>query len=98
MATFDIHRHGDGYVLNVQSNLLDGLNTVLMVPLMPLEVAPKPMGRLNPVFDIGERRYSMVTQYMAATPMRGLGPVAGNLELAHYDQIRSALDMIFLGF
>lgn len=98
MATFDIYRHGDGYVLDVQSDLLDGLNTALMVPLMPLEAAPKPMGRLNPVFDIGGRRYSMLTQYMAATPIKGLGPVAGNLKLAHYDQIRSALDMIFLGF
>lgn len=98
MATFDIHRAGDGYLLNVQTDLLDGLNTVLVVPLMPIERAPLPMGRLNPVFELAGKRYSMVTQYMASTPIRQLGPLSGNLKFSHYDKIKSALDMIFLGF
>lgn len=98
MAIFDIYQYGEGYVLNVQSDLVHGLTTVLMVPLLPLEKAPKPMGRLNPIFELGGRRYSMVTQFMAATQLRGLGAPSGNLKLAHYDEIRSALDMIFLGF
>jgi toxin CcdB len=98
VATFDIHRSGDGYLLNVQSDLLDGLNTVLAVPLMPIERAPLPMGRLNPVIELAGDRYSMVTQYMASTPIRELGPLAGSLKFSHYDKIKSALDMIFLGF
>ena len=98
MSIFDIYQYGEGYVLNVQSDLVHGLTTGLMVPLLPLEKAPKPMGRLNPIFELGGRRYSMVTQFMAATQLRGLGAPSGNLKFAHYDEIRSALDMIFLGF
>ena len=98
MATFDIHQHGDDYLLNVQPDLLNGLNTAVMVPLLALKRAPEPMGRLNPILEIDGQRYSMVTQYMAATPLKRLGPVAGNLMMTHHDQIRSALDMVFLGF
>lgn len=98
MATFDIYRSDRGYLLDVQSDLLDGLNTVLIVPLVPLDVAPIPIGRLNPVLEIAGDRYSMVTQYMAATPIKALGRPVGNLKFASYDQIKAALDMILLGF
>lgn len=40
----------------------------------------------------------MVTQYMAATPMKALGRPVGNLKFTSYDQIKTAIDMIFLGF
>ncbi|MBN9360291.1 MULTISPECIES: CcdB family protein [unclassified Devosia] len=98
MATFDIYRNGRVYLVDVQSDLLDGLNTVLVVPLMPLDIAPIPIARLNPIIEIAGERYSMVTQYMAATPTRALGRPVGNLKFSSYDQIKPALDMIFLGF
>jgi toxin CcdB len=98
MATFDLYRRDQGYLLDVQSDLLDGLNTILVVPLMPVEMAPKQIGRLNPIFEIGGHRYSMATQYMAAAPIKHLGRPVGNLKYAHYDEIKAALDMIFLGF
>jgi len=98
MATFDLYRNDRGYLLDVQSDLLDGLNTVLVVPLMPLDVAPIPVRRLNPILEVAGDRYSMVTQFMAATPTRALGHPVGNLKLSSYDQIKAALDMIFLGF
>lgn len=98
MATFDIYRNDRGYLLDVQSDLLDGLNTVLVVPLMPLDIAPIPIGRLNPVLEVAGERYSMVTQYMAATPMNALGRPVGNLKFTSYDKIKAAIDMIFLGF
>ena len=98
MATYDIYQGERGYLLDVQSDLLDSLNTVLVVPLMPLDIAPKPARRLNPIFEIAGRQYCMVTQYMAATPTRALGRPMGNLKVAYYDQIKAAIDMVFLGF
>lgn len=98
MATFDIYRRDRGYLLDVQSDLLDGLNTALIVPLVPLDIAPIPIARLNPIIEVAGERYSMVTQYMAATPIRALGRPVGNLKFSSYDQIKAALDMIFLGF
>ncbi len=98
MATFDIYEDGRGYLLDVQSDLLDGLNTVLIVPLMPPDIAPMPGARLNPTFEIANAKFVMVTQYMAAAPIRSLGTPVGNLKFRYYDQIKAALDMIFLGF
>ena len=44
MAQYDVVRNpeGSGYLLDVQSDLLDGLTTRLVVPLMPQTQAPKP--------------------------------------------------------
>jgi len=97
MARFDTYRYGDGYLLDVQAGLLDGLNTRMVVPLMPLAKAPLPAERLNPVFAIEEGEFVMVTQFMAAVPVSELGNPAGSLEPA-YDAIRAALDMLFDGF
>lgn len=41
----------DGYLLNVQTDLLSDLNTRLVVPLLPTSSAPKPAKWLNPIFD-----------------------------------------------
>jgi toxin CcdB len=99
MARFDIFENGDGvgYLLDVQSDLLSGLNTRVVVPLLPLSVAPSPAERLNPVFSIGGHELVMATQYMAAVPVGELRLGAGSL--AHkQDDISAALDMLFLGF
>ena len=42
-------------------------NTRVVVPLLPLEDAPKPAATLNPLFDIDGVEHVMVTQYMAAS-------------------------------
>ena len=46
---------GEGYLLDVQNDLLDNLNTRVMVPLMRPEAAPTTARRLNPAFDIEGR-------------------------------------------
>ena len=97
MARFDTYRFEDGYLLDVQADLLDGLNTRMVVPLMPLETAPKPAERLNPLFTIEGSEYVMVTQFMAAVPVRELGRPAGSLGHA-FERIRAALDLLFDGF
>ncbi len=97
MARFDTYRYEDGYLLDVQADLLDGLNTRMVVPLMPLDTAPKPADRLNPVFTIEGGEYVMVTQFMAAVPVRELGQPVGSV--GHdFERVRTALDMLFDGF
>ncbi len=98
MACFDIHRTAGGLVVDVQSDLVEILNTRVAVPLIPPERAPKPARRLNPVFELPDAGpVVLVTQYIAAVPRAELGlPVAS---LAHErDAIRAALDMLFTGF
>jgi toxin CcdB len=54
MAQYGLFRDPDseGYLLDVQTDLLDGLNTRVVVPLLPKEQAPTPAQRLNPTFEI----------------------------------------------
>ncbi len=100
MARFDLYPNpsvGWGYVLDVQSDLLDGLNTRMVVPLLAPAHAPLPAQRLNPVFDIDGHPHVMVTQFMAAVPSVALGTVCGNLG-KQADQITAAIDMLMQGF
>lgn len=99
MARFDIFENNDGvgYLLDVQSDLLSGLNTRVVVPLLPKSSAPFPAQRLNPVFTIKGQELVMATQYMAAVPEGELRFGAGSLA-EQQDEISSALDMLFLGF
>lgn len=55
-----------GFLLDVQADLLDDLNTRVVVPLMSVDAAPAPARQLNPVFDIRSERYVMVTQFLSA--------------------------------
>ena len=96
MARFDIHPLGTGYVLDVQADLPDDLNTRVVVPLIPLGEAPKPAERLNPVFDVDGVPHAMVSQFLAAVPVSELKEPVGSLA-RHSFAIRAAVDMVFDG-
>jgi len=99
MSRFDIfeNKSGAGYLLDVQSDLLSGLNTRVVVPLLPKSSAPFPAQRLNPVFSINGLEVVMATQYMAAVPESELLFYSGSLA-EQQDDIAAALDMLLLGF
>jgi len=99
MSRFDIFEkeEGAGSLLDVQSDLLSGLNTRVVVPLLPKSSAPLPAQRLNPVFSINGMEVVMATQYIAAVPETELRFCSGSLAELQ-DEIVSALDMLFLGF
>ena len=98
MARFDVHVSTDraGYLLDVQADLLAHLNTRIVVPLLPVAVAPKPAQRLNPIFRLGEADHVMVTQFLSAVPVAILGrPVSTLIE--RDVEIVGALDLVLSG-
>ena len=99
MARYDVSRNpdGPGYLLDVQSDLLEGLNTRVVVPLLPVNEAPSPAERLNPVFEIEGAVFVMTTQFFAAVPASILAAPVANLSDLSAD-ITNALDMVFQGF
>jgi toxin CcdB len=99
MARFDIYqRRGErGYLLDCQSDLLRNLDTRFTVPLFLFDDAPKPAGRLNPIFDVDGQRVVMMTQYAAAITKNLVGNRIGTLEREH-DAIMGALDMLMIGY
>ena len=99
MAKFDVYRlrDRDGLVLDCQADLLDALNTRLVVPLIPVDEAPPAMARLNPIFTVKGRRVTMVTQFAATVMVRELGERVASLA-DEQDAISNALDMLVSGF
>jgi len=97
VARFDVYRIGGGLVVDVQTDLLYGLMTRLVAPLVPMSGGPLPAGRPNPILEVHGEIYALHPQLMAAVPDRLLSKPIDNLK-RHHDRIASALDMIFLGF
>ncbi|MEI4234167.1 CcdB family protein [Roseovarius sp. D22-M7] len=88
---------GGGYLLDMQSDLLDDLNVRAVVPLLPKDDAPVAASRLNPVFEIEGTAHVMMTQYIAAVPATILKAPLGDLS-PQADPVTAALDMLFHGF
>ena len=99
MARFDVYESPDGagYVVDVQADLLDMLQTRVVVPLLPLADAPKPANRLNPVFVIEGHEHAMVTQYIATVPRSMLKTVVTDLR-DDADRVIGAIDFVLSGF
>ncbi|MBS0562195.1 MAG: CcdB family protein [Proteobacteria bacterium] len=101
MARLDVHPMpggaSGGYILDVQADLLSGLATRTVVPLVPERSAPVAIRDLNPIFDIQGERHVMLTQAIATVPARELKRPIASLTQEH-DRITRALDILLLGF
>ncbi len=105
MARFDVyenpgvHEDTTPYLLDVQSDLLDGLDSRLVIPLRLADTFPKVTlpARLLPLFAVLGQPVLLETPKMAAVPRRILrAPVAS---LAHEQAaITAALDFVFQGY
>jgi toxin CcdB len=102
MAQFDVYANPGAqakttpYLLDVQSNLLDGADSRMVIPLRSLEhFAKVPLpASLTPVFEIDGQEVLLETLKMGAVPVRILkSPVASLAQ----DQARvtAALDFLF---
>lgn len=99
MAELDVYRipGTPGYVLEVQTDLLASLATAVVVPLFPIDTSPKPIRRLNPIFEIEGVAHVLVTQFIAAVPRKDLGTPVGSLGERNYYEVANALDMLLAG-
>ncbi len=100
MARFDVYAmtgQRSFFLLDVQADLLDRLDTRVVVPLFPEKEAPPPIATLNPVFDIQGQRHVMVTQSIATLRRRDLDKVIQSLADQH-QRIMNALDMLLTGY
>lgn len=102
MAQFDFHEY-DGpnrsvaYLLDVQSDLLRGLASRVVVPLVRRDVFGLPMKRLNPVFSINDIDHVMATSEIAGVPLAALGRQVGSLS-PHHHEVKSAIDFLQDGY
>jgi toxin CcdB len=105
MARFDVypnpgaHTSTTPYLLDVQTDLLDGLDSRMVIPLRSLDhfAKVKLPTRLTPVLNILGKDYLLETPKMAAVPQRILKDC---VVLLNDDQARitAALDFLFQGY
>lgn len=105
MARFDVypnpgsHANTTPYLLDVQSALLDGLDTRMVIPLRSLAhfAKVKLPTRLTPVLQVNGQDYLLETPKMGAVPHRILKNSLTSLA-NEQDQIIGALDFLFHGY
>jgi toxin CcdB len=105
MARYDVYinegQHSDStpYLLDVQSNLLDALESCVVIPLRNLEPYKKTKipTRLMPVLKIKGKEYLLETPKMAAVPKRILKKQVTSLA-NEQDHIVAAIDFLFQGY
>jgi toxin CcdB len=105
MARFDVyanagsHAAATPYLLAVQSDLFDGLDSRMVIPLRSLKHFPKVTlpTRLTPIFMIEGEACLLETPKMSAVPQRILGSPVTSLE-GEQAQITAALDFLFQGY
>jgi toxin CcdB len=104
-ARFDVypnpgaHASSTPYLLDVQTDRLDGLESRIMIPLRSLEhfAKVKLPTRLTPVLQVNGKDFLLETPKMAAVAKRILKTSLAGLA-NEQDQITGALDFLFQGY
>ncbi len=98
MARFDVYRlKSGGLVLDLQSSIIDGLDTRVVAPLLTVEEFPKAVSRLNPKFEVAGEAVVMVSHMLGTISIREILETVANLQ-AHDHEIVAATDFLFQGF
>jgi CcdB protein len=103
MRQFDICRlraapgtkRSTSLVIVLQADLLDGVDTCVVAPLVPLDALPA-MPTLRPEFQVGSKRYRLITDRMSVLARKDIGAVVVSVRTREWD-IRRALDLVFVG-
>ncbi len=105
MAQFNVHSNlnpstKDRYpfLLDVQTNLLDTLETRLVIPLTLQSSFPsKPISNLMPIITIKNKSYIILTPQMASINKKQLGNSVQDLT-SKRNEIISSIDFLITGF
>jgi len=85
------------FLVDVQSDLLAGLNTRVVVPLVKqTALGKKPIKNLTPVVTIDGQSLVMLIPQLAGIPAGELGAIVGSIA-QHRGEIVSALDFLITG-
>lgn len=104
MAQFDLYRNCDQlskrsypFLLDVQTNLLEHLNSRMVIPLTRLEHSSASFPKnLCPTLTIDAQDYALLTYQMAAVSVRSLTDLHSSMA-ASRAEIISALDFLVTG-
>ena len=85
------------YFVDVQSDLVDSLNSRVVIPLSLSEETNNTNAKgLCPIFDIKDKDYILLTHQLTSVPVSLLKKESGTLESFRYE-ILGAIDILFTG-
>jgi toxin CcdB len=85
------------FLVDVQSNLLDDLHTLVVIPLAKApELAKKPISTLSPLVEIHGHQYVLLTPQLAGISRSDLGAEVTNIA-ERCDAVIAALDCLITG-
>ena len=104
MSQFTLYKNNDKntsttypYFVDVQSELLDSLNTRLAIPLTPLELLEhKAPTHLCPTIHLDDGDFVILTQQMASVPTKILKEPVNDLSTFR-NEIIGAIDFLITG-
>lgn len=103
MAQFDLYRNPNPetntqipYLLDLQADLLELLNTRVVAPLHAQASISAPISHLNPVLEIGGNKLVLSTAELAAVSKGMLGEPVGSAR-NYRDEVIASLDFVFTG-
>lgn len=89
------------YFVDVQNDLLEGLKSRIVIPIVALEKSKSTRSHvyplhLCPVVEIARRKYVLMTQQMTSVPIQMLKRGEGSLT-KYRDEIVAAIDFLVTG-
>ncbi len=85
------------YFVNVQSDLLDDLNSRIVIPLSPLKILNENnVKKLCPVIKVEEKSFVLLTHQLTSVPKSILKKESISLENYRYE-ILGAIDLLLTG-
>ncbi len=104
MSQFTLYKNEDSasnqvypYFLDVQHELLNDLNSRVVIPLSPKHLLKNSVAkRLCPVIELQEGQFVLLTHQMTSVPSTLLKTEVTSLEYFRYE-ILSAIDMLITG-
>jgi toxin CcdB len=101
MAQFDVYENINTsskkdmpFLLDVQNDILDELNSRIVVPL---SINSKHAKILNPIFTINSQNLIMSTAQLSSIPIKNIGIKVCSLKHKR-DEIISAIDFLITGY
>ena len=86
------------FLIDVQSSLLDSLETRLVIPLaLKSRFSDKVIKNLTPVLRVNDLEYVILTPQMAAISKKSLGELVEDCSL-YRNEILSSIDFLITGF
>lgn len=103
MAQFDVYRNPNRaarkavpYLVDVQTDLLTGITTRLLAPLVPVAGSTRPVAKLNPIVNVQGEKFVLRMQELAGVPIERFGASVGTLH-SQRGEILAALDLLITG-